>query len=211
MKKKILNFTLFLIIMSLSGFIIYDKSEFLIDNSKALIYDDAKSVLNANIPEQEDITSFESEVYGTIYLSAGTEPKYGFRHILARHTSQYFINYDDKNGATFFDDELTGSDVILGIKEFYKHCVAVEAYNRKPERNITYVGYTTLNNDKVKCLLIVKKDSKEVVTFYPFKKVREEEILEEIELNTEQELKEQISKLQEQLREKQRENYYIYD
>ncbi len=211
MKKKLLNITFFLIIISLSGFIIYDKSEFLVDNSKALIYDEAQSVLNANIPALEDITFFENDIYGTIYLSAGTEPTYGFRHILARHTSEYFINYEDKNTATYFDSEVTGTDLIHGIKEFYKHCVEVEAYNRKPERNITFVGYTTLNKEKVKCLLIIRKQTKQIITFYPFKKIREEEILEEIELNTEEEIQNQIQKLKTQLKEIQRKNYYIYD
>lgn len=43
----------------------------------------------------------------------GTEPGYGYRHILARHTSKYFINYDDKNENTLFEDEVRGEDIIM--------------------------------------------------------------------------------------------------
>ena len=199
MKKKAVFFLIILFISPFGGFIIYEHSEFLIDNTKFLISDPAKSVLNANFPEQDTVYTFQSEVYGKINLFAGTEEKYGFRHILARHTTQYFINYDDKNENTFFDNEVTGGDIIIGIKEFYKHCVDVEPYNNHIDRNIAYVGYTKINGENVKCLLIVRKENKSIVTFYPFKEKREQEILDAIE----------EKKLEEQ-RERERKQYY-YD
>lgn len=166
-----------LLIILLGGFITYDHKEYIVDNTKYVLNSPAEFVLNANVPEQDTIETFESDIYGKIYLLAGTEANYGYRHILARHTSEYFVNFDNKNGATLFDDEVGGNDILLGIKSFYNHCVDVEAYNRRTDRNITYVGYTELNKKKIKCLLVVRKKDKGIVTFYPFNEMSAEELI----------------------------------
>jgi len=195
MKAVYLTTTLLLI-----AFLGYEHHEKVVDQAKMLVHNPAELVLNANLPAEEEMYSFDSEVYGEMYLYAGTEPKYGLRHILARHTSKYFVNYDDKNGATLFEDEVSGGDLILGIKDFYKHCVDVDAYNRKIGSYKAYVGYATLANKKVKCLLIVKESNKSIITFYPFKKLKEAEIQKEIweEIESERE-------------EKRKRDRYIYD
>ena len=176
--KKVISTIL---IITLLSFIIYEHYEYVLDYSKLIIKNPTNAVLNANFPKDKDIYTFESDVYGTIHLDAGTEPTYGLRHILARHTKQFFINYEDKNNSTMFSEEVSGNEIILGIKDFYEHCVEVDAYNHRLDKNIAYVGFTTLNNEKVKCLLIVRRNTKQIITFYPFNEIREREILDEIE------------------------------
>ncbi|MCF6366631.1 MAG: hypothetical protein L3J35_10565 [Bacteroidales bacterium] len=192
-----------LLIIVLLGFVGYEHYEHVLDYSKLIIQNPAKAVLNANLPKEEDIYTFDNDVYGTIYLDAGTEPTYGLRHILARHTKQFFINYEDKNNSTMFSEDLSGNEIILGIKEFYEHCIDVDAYNRSINRNIAYVGFTVLNNEKVKCLLIVRKNTKQIITFYPFNEIREQEVLEEIE--------DERQRIEEEKREKERRKTFYYD
>ncbi len=192
--KKIIST---LLIITLLGFLGYEHREIVIDHTMLIIDNPTTAVLNANLHRDEDVYTFDSDIYGQIQLDAGTEPTYGFRHILARHTSKYFINFEDKNSATLFEDDVTGNDLILGMKEFYKHCVAVEAYNRRSDRNTAYVGFTTLNGNWEKCLLIVRKENNQIVTFYPFREIREREILEEIQIDALKPIKESnITELQ---------------
>jgi hypothetical protein len=169
-----------ILILLLSGFIVYDNQDYILDNAKFVLKDPAEKILNANVPERDTIETFYTQAYGTIILFAGLEDDYGFRHILARHTDNYFINYDNKNNNTLFPRYVSGKDIILGIKEFYDNCVDVEAYNRRFDKNEVYLGYTTIQDKRIKCLLVVRKENNEIITFYPFKRRRELEILEEI-------------------------------
>jgi len=56
-----------------------------------------------------------------------------------------------------FPEEASGNEIILAIKDFYEHCIDVDAYNRSINRNITYVGFATINN---------LRDSRQVVFFH---------------------------------------------
>lgn len=169
------------LIILIVAYFAYTNRDILINNSKFIIHNPAESVLNSNVPERDTISVFQSEIYGKIYLFAGNEAGYGLRHILARHTTKYFINFDNKNKNTLFDDEVSGKDILIGIEEFYKHCVDIGIYNRKADRNVAFVGFTKLKGKDVKCLLITRKDSNEIITFYPFNEIKESEILREIE------------------------------
>jgi len=155
-------------IIVLLGFIGYDHKDDIIDHTKFLINNPAEKVLNANLPQSDTIYDFQSEIYGELYLLAGTEEDFGLRHILARHTKNYFINYKDKNDATQFAENVSGKDILLGIEDFYEHCVDVSDYNSHPDRNIAYVGYADIDGDNIKCLLIVRREENTIVTFYPF-------------------------------------------
>jgi len=155
------------IIIFLSGVITYDHKDELISNSKFLFKDPSELVLNANIPSTDTIYSLENGNYGKIILLAGTEETFGFRHILARHTRGYFINFKDKNNATLFDDQATGKDILLGLEDFYKNCIDVPSYSTESS-NLVYIGFTEIVNKKIKCLLVIGKENNQIITFYPF-------------------------------------------
>jgi len=110
-------------------------------------------------------------VIPNISLLAGKKESFGFRHILARHTKRYFVDYNDKNNSTLFADDVTGRDIIRGIESFYENCVDVPAYNREPRNNAVYVGYSDINGTNIKCLLIIKTTTHQIVSFYPFKEL----------------------------------------
>jgi len=142
--------------------------------------DRADVVLNANVPEVEPIETFKNETHGQIQLLSGKEETSGFRHILARHTKKYFVNFTNKNEKTLFADDVSGTDLIYGIKEFYENCVDIGIYNRSADRNLVFVGFVELNGKNVKCILIVRQENKQIVTFYPFNEVREQELFDEV-------------------------------
>ncbi len=173
------------VIIFLLGFIGYEHSEPVIDQAKIYIDNPADYVLNANVPADEIVYTFDSEIHGKLNLPAGIEEKYGLRHILARHTENYFINFDNKNNATMFDDDISGRELIYGLEKFYENCVDVVKYNNRLERNTVYIGYTKFKETKdfQKCLLVVRTETNEVVTFYPIDESEEFEqrLLEQIE------------------------------
>jgi hypothetical protein len=170
-----------LAILGILCYVAYHNKSFLAQKTNFLLHDPSEKVLNANTSEKDTIISFHHAVHGTIHLLVGTEKGYGLRHILARHTNKYFVNFDDKNKNTLFTDDVNGKEVISAMQEFYKHCVDIGIYNRRADRNIAYVGFVKIKGKDIKCLLIVRKLSKEIVTFYPFNEVREQEILRELE------------------------------
>ena len=169
MKKAFSILVLFVMVGAHPAYVYKDKITHKIEDTFS---DRADHVLNANVLEEESIEVFKNETYGQIQLLAGTEKDFGFRHILARHTKNYFVNYDNKNENSFFDDEVSGTDLIYGIKQFYENCIDVELYNTRSHRNIAYLGYTELDGKRIKCLLAVRKETMEIVTFYPFDEER---------------------------------------
>lgn len=177
--KKVLFPLLFIATIAYLGYEHYDEMKL---NLK-LIRDPADIVLNSNYPKDNVLFTFDNETYGKVTLYAGYQPDFGFRHILARHTEQYFINFDDKNNTTMFPDDATGRDIIRAMNKFYKNCVEIGEYNTHPDRNIAYVGFTEINDERTLCLLIVRKADNSIVTFYPLteKKLTELEEPDEIQ------------------------------
>jgi hypothetical protein len=155
------------LIVILSGVVAYDHKDELISHSKFILKDPSELVLNANIPETDTIYSFNNSIYGEIFLLSGKEETFGFRHILARHTKRYFINYTDKNNATLFDDEASGKDILLGLEKFYENCIDIPSYSTEAA-NLVYIGFTEIEDKKIKCLLVIKRENNQIVTFYPF-------------------------------------------
>lgn len=174
--KKIFISLLFIGLVG-TGFVYKDT---IIDKTEYLITDPAEIALHANTSQSDTVEKFESEIYGKIHLLVGKEETFGFRHILARHTTQYFVDFENKNGASMFDSDLEAEDILIGIKHFLEHCVEVQAYNSSNERNIAYVGFAKFNDEYVKCLLIVREEDKGIVTFYPFTREREQEMVQGI-------------------------------
>ncbi len=164
----------------LVGYVGYDNRQMLADEAKFLFSNPAEKVLNANLEEKTTIFIYEHEVFGRAILYAGTEPEYGLRYILARHSNKYFVNYKDKNKNTLFPDEFTAKDIVLGLKDFYDNCVDIGLYNRRNERNMVFIGFMKMKKKRVKSLLVVRRETREIVTFYPFNEVREEEIWREL-------------------------------
>ncbi len=188
--KFFLYFLFFVIILGAHPAYVYqDEIKCFAEN---IFKEQAKRVLNANIPDKEVIKTFENDAHGKAVLVVGNEDKYGLRHILAKHTKKYFVNFEDKKEVTLFDDDVTGTDIIYGIKDFYKNCIDVDKYNENPDENIVYVGLAKIKGTQVKCLLVVNKDNKQIVNFYPFNKKAEQEFLEAKEL-TENQQQEQVS------------------
>lgn len=170
--KNIKKAILPVFVLLLLAFIVYEHiDEFNINKIKHSFNfeDKAEYVLNANIPNEELIDSFYNETYEPIYLPVGIQEDYGFRHILARHTVNYFVNFANKNKNSLFPDEIKGADLIDGIIEFYEHCVDVPRYNRGVTRNMVYIGFTEIKGERIKCLLIVREANRQIVSFYPFK------------------------------------------
>lgn len=172
------TFNYFIYVILLSIYPIYVNHDTIALHIENTISDRAKRVLNANVSKSDTIEVFDNQTYGKIYLLAGLEKTYGFRHILARHTEQYFINYDNKNTNTLFENTVTGTDLIYGLKDFYEHCIDIEVYNLNPNERETYIGYAKIKNKPVKCFLVVQKENREIITFYPLVEKRENEILE---------------------------------
>ena len=142
-------------------------------------YDYGEYVLNANVSANETMQTFKNETYGQVTLSVGTAEGYGFRHILARHTENYFVNFDEKSNVTLFDDEVSGTDLIYGMKEFYQNCLDIQIYNKHPDQNMTYVGFINLGSGRIKCIMAIRKNDKQILTFYPLKKKTEEQLEQE--------------------------------
>lgn len=164
MKKAILPI-LFLLLLAFVGYEHRDKLDI---NTNFILEDQAEYVLNANIPDNEIIDTFYNETYDPIYMPVGIEETYGFRHILARHSINYFVNFSNKNEISLFPDKITGSDLINSLIGFYEHCVDVPLYNRQRARNIVYIGFAKIKDERLKCLLIVRQENRQVVSFYPF-------------------------------------------
>ncbi len=168
LKKNIMKKVIFPFLFILSiGFIGYEHRDIVQELPEIIKEDPAEYVLNSNIPEAEVISIFNSKHYGEIELDAGEEASYGIRHILARHTTQYFINFDDKNNASFFPSDIDGKDLIKMIDYFYDHCISIPAYNRKTDKNIVYLGFSKINDKEFECLLVVNKQKESITTFYP--------------------------------------------
>ena len=147
----------------------YVHKDFLLNRFENVVSDRADEVLDANTPDDKIIEVFENETHGKITLVAGTEEFHGFRHILARHTKKYFINFERKNNTSHFDEsiEVTGTDIIYALEHFYANCVDVKKYSNK-NGNLSYLGFVNIKGERVKCMLIVKERTNEITTFYPY-------------------------------------------
>jgi len=167
----------------LLGNTVYEHKKELLELPKLLEQDPAEYVLNSNIPDDKTLTTFQNDIYGTIELKVGNEATFGFRHILARHTEKYFINYKDKNNATEFPSNVSGRELVKAIDDFYEHCVDAQFYNRNNRwRNLVFVGFTVIDTTKYKCLMVINKEHKTITTFYPIG--NKEDVEKSIEENT---------------------------
>lgn len=104
-------------LLLLVGYVGYDNRQVVSDEVKFLFNNKAEKVLNANLAEKTEILIYENETFGKAILYAGTEPEYGLRHILARHTKNYFVNYQNKNQNTLFDEKMTAKDYRVRLKK----------------------------------------------------------------------------------------------
>ncbi len=175
MKKFIFPFLFLLSI----GYIGYEHKTDFNQISEKFSKDPAEYVLNANVSHEEIIDTFYNPVYKHIDLEVGIAKKYGLRHILARHTQQYFTEFANKNEQSMFQYDINGHELIDAIRQFYKHCVDIPIYSTS-DSNQVFVGFTKINEIPIKCLLIVKKTTHSIVTFYPLQKSWEENLKSQI-------------------------------
>jgi hypothetical protein len=132
-----------------------------------LFSDPAEQALYANTSQDELIRTFESELHEPINLTVGAPDTHGFRHILSRHTSNYFHEYANKSQNRFGED-ITGNDLIWGINDFFQNCIRSELFNTRNEEKMVYVGYANLKGVPTRSLLVVDTQTRNIRTFYPF-------------------------------------------
>ena len=125
---------------------------------------DPAVVLSYTDPVKDEIISeIENDISEKIFLKAGNE-RFGFSHILKRHSGTYFTDADQKGN--LFPTGTTGKQIIKGIETAYKKGEQdPKAYgNKKVLRH-----ELNLNGEKGKYRLVINED-KEVITFFKLKK-----------------------------------------
>ncbi len=140
-------------------------------------------VENKSVPEDELLDSIYNPKYGWVKLYVGNN-YYGFRHILKRHTLNYFSDYYNKNNATLFNKYVSGTEIWKAIREVYQNAALVELYNSAFNRNEVYIGIAQIGGKYERCLLVVRKTDKHIITFYPLSLQREQKLREEYTIST---------------------------
>ncbi len=127
---------------------------------------------DANTPESEEIESYNS-ILGVFTLKAGNKQHYGLRHILARHTTNYFPSY--YKARSLFDDDITANELVNSLDYFFDHCVEVYLQKKDPNDDSRGVclGYIKHNGHLIRCLLVYRKSDNSIITFYPLTKQNE--------------------------------------
>jgi hypothetical protein len=121
---------------------------------------DPATVLN-HVTTSEDklITQLQNNDDEIIYLKAGNE-KYGFNHILKRHSGKYFKDFDQKG--KLFPKGTSGKQIIKGIETVYKFGEPdIKAYGNKNVLQRELV----INGQKGKYRLVII-DQNEIITFF---------------------------------------------
>jgi hypothetical protein len=113
-------------------------------------------------PENQTIIEIENNDDEKIILKAGNE-KYGFNHILKRHSGQYFKEFDQKG--RLFPEGTTGKQIIKGIETVYKFGEPdIKAYGNTK----VLIRELEINGQKGKYRLVIN-DQKEIITFFKVK------------------------------------------
>ncbi len=121
---------------------------------------DPALVLN-HVTTSEDklITEIQNNTDEKVYLKAGNE-KYGFNHILKRHSKEYFKDFDRKG--KLFPEGTTGKQIIKGIETVYKFGEPdIKAYGNKK----VLLCELEINRQKGKYRLVIN-DQNEIITFF---------------------------------------------
>ena len=115
-----------------------------------------------DLAKDEIISEIENDNSEKIYLKAGNE-KFGFSHILKRHSGNYFTETVQKGN--LFPTGTTGKQIIKGIETAYKNGDQdPKAYGNKK----VLLHELNLNGEKGKYRLVINED-KEVITFFRLK------------------------------------------
>jgi hypothetical protein len=124
--------------------------------------DPALVLSHIKTPEDKVITEIQNHHDETIFLKAGNE-KFGFNHILKRHSDDYFKDFDQKG--KLFPTGTTGKQIIKGIETVYKFGEPdKKAYGDKKVLH----REVTINGEKATYRLVMN-DQNEVITFYKIK------------------------------------------
>ncbi len=112
--------------------------------------------------KDEIICEIENDNSDKILLKAGNE-KFGFSHILKRHSGNYFTDTEQKGN--LFPTGTTGKQIIKGIETAYKKGEQdPKAYGNKK----VLQHELNLNGKSGKYRLVINED-KEVITFFRLK------------------------------------------
>jgi len=121
--------------------------------------DPADYVLDNSVPKNEILKKIEKSNTKIIILKVGND-KFGFRHILMRHTFDYYKDYSPK-GEPLFPKNTTGKQIIEGIEDVVKNGNEKSTDNGKYQ----FEKEIFLNGEKARYRLIVT-DKYEIITFY---------------------------------------------
>ena len=170
------------------------------------IFDPGKYVLNENVPNDELIEKFHSDLLDEdFYLYAGSEEKYGLRHILARHTNNYFINFENKDYNDLFPPKTNGFDIIYGIKSFLNNCIEdkEEEFILHNKKNRVFLGIAPMDEKEILSVLVVREYDNSIITFYPLNKSKEQILSDSLKNLIKLRVKQKVDSIL-------REDYYIY-
>ncbi len=131
-----------------------------------------KELQSPSTSEYEEIRTYNSEL-GYFVLKAGNKKHYGLRHILARHTRDYYPGY--RKAISLFDDDITANELVKSLDYFFDHCVEVYLQKKDPYDDSLGVclGYIKHNGRLIRCLLVYRKSDNSIITFYPLTKQNE--------------------------------------
>jgi hypothetical protein len=124
--------------------------------------DPALVLSHIKTPEDKVILEIQNNLDEKIFLKAGNE-KYGFNHILKRHSKEYFKDFDQKG--KLFPKGTTGKQIIKGIETVYKFGQP----DRKAYGNTNVlIRDLEINGQKGKYRLVIN-DQNEIITFFKIK------------------------------------------
>lgn len=130
-------------------------------------FDWGEYVIDESVPEDEVVKEFF--VNGkTFFLFTGkqfenTTKGYGLRHILCRHSEDYFKDFDYKENIALFPANTNVEQIIDGIEEVLKYGRVSE-----PDKSENYtVEYKIfMNNEEVDYKVVIRKSDNSIVTFF---------------------------------------------
>ena len=122
--------------------------------------DPAEYVLNNSVPDDEILDTLISADKELIFLKVGNE-FWGFRHILKRHSGEYFKEHYPKG--TLFPDNTNGKQIIEAMKKVFS--IGKKGISNK-QGNQVLIADIEVNNNKSEYRLVYSVDKKSVTTFF---------------------------------------------
>jgi len=153
MEKSKSKFKRFLVILILASSIYFAYNIFRGE-------DPAEYVSDLSVPDTERLHEFKTNNTKTISLYVK-----GLRHILERHSADYYTDYKEKG--TLFHENTTGKQIIKGVQKLILSGDTI----RSQRTNLKIEKVIKLNSVQSKYRLIISPDNK-IVTFFRVKDIK---------------------------------------